>query len=243
MSSAYAAKTNEQFYPINFKLKGKQVLVCGGNAPALAEVNRLVDFGAGVHIVSLHMVTELADLALTLGERVNLSRRAFNNTDATEIRKGKYALVFAYTNDVAENERIRQVAKETGVLVSVIDDIDATDFVVPSLIKRGHLKISISTDAISQALERAVVQKIEATFVSEIDSYTLFLTAMNELKQRAAKEPALSNPATFRQLMRNLAESEEIFLALQRKNFDEANHLAEVIAAEIRAEQNEQAAI
>lgn len=239
MSSAQAAKTGFAFYPINIKLKGKKVLVCGGNAPALAEVTRVVDFGADVHVVAPHMVSELADLALTLGDRVKLSRRSCSADELEEIQQRKYAIVFAYSTDAAENERIRQAANNAGVLVSVLDEVENSDYVVPSLIKRGHLKIGISTDAISQPLERALVQKIEAAFVSEMDSYTLFLTAIAELKQSAQKDAELGNGPTYRTLMRSLAESEEILFALQRKNFDEANHLAARIAANLKTENSE----
>jgi precorrin-2 dehydrogenase/sirohydrochlorin ferrochelatase len=121
------------------------------------------------------------------------------------------------------------------------DKPDQSDFVVPSLIKRGHLKISVSTDSISHPLELAIVQRIEAMFVSEIDSYTLFLTRMKELVVGAAKEKAFAHQDSWQRLLSNLAESEEILHALQRRNFEEANHLARAMVAEMVNESGEYA--
>jgi precorrin-2 dehydrogenase/sirohydrochlorin ferrochelatase len=242
MAADRTGQTDGTFYPINIKLRGKRVCVFGGTAQALAELARLVQFGANVDVVSPHMVAELQDAAVAYGDRISLIRRKPNDDDLKKIKNKEYALIFACFNAAEENEPIIRAAKEAGVLVSAANDAGQSDYVVPSLIKRGHLKITVSTDNISQALERAVVQRIEAIFVSEIDSYTLFLTSMRELMERIKSDKVLSDPATFREVVRSLADSEGILHALQRRNFDEANLLAQTIVDQLRANPDEQVA-
>ncbi|MGH9550680.1 MAG: precorrin-2 dehydrogenase/sirohydrochlorin ferrochelatase family protein, partial [Terriglobales bacterium] len=231
------------YYPINLNLKGERVLVCGGSRLALAEIDRLVEFGAEVDVVAPNMVSELHEIAMTYGDCVALHRRPFDQTDEAALKSGRYLLVFAYYNKEEDNKEVLKAAAQANILAFAIDDPERSNYIVPSLIKRGHLKISVSTDALSPPLERALVQRIEATFVNEIDKYTLFLNAMHERITRLLKDQNLSQPAIFRRVVRRLAESEEIFLALQRRNFEEANHLAEAIVFEIKSEFNEPATL
>ncbi|HEY9718583.1 MAG TPA: NAD(P)-dependent oxidoreductase [Trichormus sp.] len=232
----------ETYYPINLNLKGHRVLMCGASRLALAEITRLVEFGAQIDVIAPNMVSELNDVALTYGNRINLMRRSFDDNDIANLKKGVYLLVFAFSTKEDENGRILDAARQARVFAFAIDDTERSDYIVPSLIKRGHLKIAVSTDSLSPPLERALVERIEATFVNEIDKYTLFLNAMQERIQRLIKDANLSQPAIFRRVMRRLAESEEIFAALQRRNFEEANHLCEAIVFEIKSEFNEPAA-
>jgi len=232
----------ETYYPINVNLKGKKVLMCGASRLALAEINRLAEFGAHIDVVAPNMVSELTDLALTYGERINLLRRAFDQDDVLKLKNRVYLLVFAFCTREEENNRILDAARDAGVFAFAVDNTERSDYIVPSLIKRGHLKIAVSTDSLSPPLERALVERIEATFVNEIDKYTLFLNAMQDRVQRLLKDSNLSQPAIFRRVMRRLAESEEIFFALQRRNFEEAHHLCEAIVFEIKSEFNEPAA-
>jgi siroheme synthase-like protein len=159
-----------------------------------------------------------------------------------KLHSGEYLLVYAFLNRDEDNNAVLEAARHARVLSYAADNPEHSDYIVPSLIKRGHLKISVSTDSLSPPLERALVERIEATFVSEIDKYTLFLASMQERIERLLRDKNLCQPAIFRRVMRRLAESEEIFLALQRRNFEEANHLAEAIVFEIKSEFNEPAA-
>ncbi|HEY9773784.1 MAG TPA: NAD(P)-dependent oxidoreductase [Planktothrix sp.] len=232
----------EKYYPISINLKGRKVLMCGASRLALAEVNRLLEFGARVDVVAPSIVAEMSETEVAYGERLKIAKREFNDEDARRLANGDYLLVYAFFHKEEDNLAVLNAARDARVLAFAVDNGERSDYIVPSLIKRGHLKIAVSTDSLSPPLERALVERIEATFVSEIDKYTLFLDAMQERVERLLKDKNLSQPATFRRVMRRLAESEEIFLALQRRNFEEANHLAEAIVFEIKSEFNEPAA-
>lgn len=241
MMAEQIGKSADTFYPINIRLSGKRALVYGGNKQALAEVNRLVQFGCHVDVIAQHVVAELQDLVVTYDNRITLMRRPFDETDVENLRQNKYVLVFVCGHQLEECDKVVAAAKAHNILASVADDIANSEYIVPSLIKRGHLKISVSTDSISPPLETALIQRIEANFVTDIDGYTLFLSAVNDRLQEAAKSKLRLDRAAFRDLLRSVSESEEILLALERKNFAEANHLADAIISQTLASGTEQA--
>jgi len=229
MSHGRPGTTSKNFFPININLHGKRVLICGGSSYALSTTEMLMEFGAKVDIVSPHMVKELSETVVTYGDRVNLLRRPFDAGDEDNLNEGNYQLALSF--DFVQCEQLVAAATKAKVPVYILNKPDESDFIVPSMIKRGHLKISVSTDAISHQLEQAIVQRIEAMFVSEIDSYTLFLTRMKEIIANAAQEKSYTDPQSYRQLLLDLSESQEILHALQRRNFEEANHLARMMVA------------
>lgn len=242
MSANQIGKSTETFYPINIRLSGKRALVVGGSHQALVEISRLIDFGCSVDILAPHIVAELRELSITHAGRINIMSRSFAESDIESLKQSRYALILADCSSKDEHERLLAAARQAKVLICLLNDPVNSDYIVPSLIKRGHLKISISTDALSQPLERALVQRIEANFVSDIDNYVLFLSSMAEKLIRAAQEEALSAPGTFASLFKAIAESQEILLALERKNFTEANHLSdELIAATLTSSSDEAA--
>lgn len=241
MSATAAKKTEASFYPLNLSIAGTSVLMCGGGKHTLAEIARLIDFGAQVDIVSPHVVSEIDELADAHGEpRVRVLRRHFSEEDEANLMAGKYSLVFAMYNRGSENTYIKTVAREAGVPACLLDNRDMSDFLVPSIAKRGHLKITVSTDGISPTLEKAVLQRIEASLVNEVDKYVLFLRAISEKLDALESDPGLSKPLRL-QIERDLAESEEIFLALRRQSFEEAKQWVDRIISEARSDSAEPA--
>lgn len=231
------------YYPINVSIAGRSVLVCGGGKPAMAECRRLLEFGAHVDVVAPNVMSEIQELAVTYGEKIRIMRRHFSDEDRAKIDTHHYFLVFAYNNREHENSEILKAAAQANVLSCGIDQFSPSHFIVPWTVRRGHLKIAVSTDGISPPLEVAVMQRIEAGFVSEIDKYMLFLDGMLERINRISDDARLSKTAVFRRIVRRMAESEEILSALQRRNFEEANHIAEAIVFEVASELNEPARI
>ena len=206
----------------------------GAGRLALPKVERLVDFGAHVDIVAPLVISEIQEILEIHVDRVKLNRRNFAPEDVERITRREYLLVFACTNDNEENARVLQAAKEAGVLAHVPDSPEQSNFILPSVLKRGHLKISVATDGLSPLIGKALRQKIEAALGTEIDKYVLFIDSMREKLVELESDPRLGNPLTRREIARQLAESEEILLALQRESFEEAGRLVQMFIAEAR---------
>jgi siroheme synthase-like protein len=73
--------------------------------------------------------------------------------------------------DVKEvNRKVAVEAKKGGVLVNVADDLEPSDFIIPSILRRGNLTIAVSTSGVSPALARKIRVKLEKSFGEEYGS-------------------------------------------------------------------------
>ncbi len=159
-------------------ISGKKCVVIGGGRVAERKVERLLDCGAVVEVISQEMTPLLMDCCRE-GKIVH--------------RKGEYEsamlsgafLVIAATNDVSVNRRVAKDARGRGVLVNIVDDPKQCDFIVPSLIKRGDLSMAISTGGKSPALAKKIRKDLEERYG---DEYSLLLDILGELRERMIAE-------------------------------------------------------
>src|SRR5579871_3511804 len=122
----------EKYYPISINLKGHKVLMCGGSRLALAEVNRLLDFGARVEVVAPNIVAEMHETELAYGDRLTVMKRAFNKEDEKRLSQGEYLLVYAFLNKEEENAAVLDAARDARVLAFAVDNTERSDYIVPS---------------------------------------------------------------------------------------------------------------
>ncbi len=213
------------------------MLVLGGGRAALSQVRLLTDFGARVDVIAPQVVSELMELAVTHGHRVSIQQRPLSRSDEESIARRQYMLVLACTGDSEQDKHIARLASESGVLVSLPENLEVASpasFIVPAIRKRGHVKIAVSTDGLSAALSRALLERIETSLGSKIDKYVLFLEALRERLLKLDTELKGKNDESRQQILRRLSESEELNLAFQRENFEEALQLLERVIAEVK---------
>jgi precorrin-2 dehydrogenase / sirohydrochlorin ferrochelatase len=96
-------------------------------------------------------------------------------------------------------EEIRGV----GGLVNVADAPEASNFLVPSVVRRGDLTIAISTAGGSPALAKRLRQRLEAIIGPE---YEAFLGALRQLRAQARQ--AIPDPAERQALYRRAVDSD-----------------------------------
>jgi len=230
MTSAHQPKDANlsNLLPLNLKVDGRNVLVTGGGKRALREINRFVEYGAKVEAIAPVFATEIEELRVSHGNRLTLTKREMNVRDYERIHSGHFFMVVTTGSDADENERILETAKKAKVL-SASEDFNADcDIVFGQSVKRGHLKLAISTDGISDALERALIGRLEGVLVNDIDSYVLFLNALADILKKTAQDKTFSQEQK-QGFLRELAESEDIYRAVSRGNFDEARRLTDQI--------------
>jgi siroheme synthase-like protein len=147
------------YYPMFLEMKGRRCLVVGGGQVAARKVEGLLAAGAAVGVVSPSLEGDLSKLKSE--RRIQHVARQYQRGDL----KG-YMVVIAATDDAATNERVALDARQSGVLVNVVDEPALCDFIVPSVIRRGEVVLAISTGGLSPALARWLRQELE-TYVSE----------------------------------------------------------------------------
>ena len=129
-------------YPIFLKLSDRPVLVVGGGAVALRRVERLLDSGALVKLVSPTAVQQLETLALQ--GRIEWIRRQYEEGDLSGS-----ALVFLAAGDPELLDRVQREARARGIWLSAAEDEEACDFHVPALLARGAVRVAVSTGGAS----------------------------------------------------------------------------------------------
>lgn len=196
------------YYPLHLSVAGKKCLVVGGGRIAARKVATLLRCGGRVVVVSPDAVPAIR--ALARRDKIQLRERRFRATDCA----GTF-LMFAATASAETNRSIVRLAKEKSILVNVADSPADCDFIVPALVERGPLTISIATEGLAPALSRRIRMDLERSFGPEYIRYTRLIgearsaivksTQLTGKQKRKALQSLLSLPIRER-----LARGEKI---------------------------------
>jgi siroheme synthase-like protein len=105
--------------------------------------------------------------ALSRRKRIEWRERKFRASDCAGA-----LLMFAATGSAATNRSIARLGKEKSIPVNVADSPADCDFIVPALLERGPLTISIATEGLAPALSRKIRMDLERYFGAEYIRYT-----------------------------------------------------------------------
>jgi len=147
-------------YPVVLDLGGRPVLVVGGGAVAERKVEGLRAACASITVVSPRVSARLAKMADDGDIRVR--RRAYRRSDLRGV-----AIVFAATDDRNLNAAVAADARRRRIWVNAADDPDHCDFILPSVLRRGSLLVSVTTVGRSPALARIVREELERLLGSD----------------------------------------------------------------------------
>jgi len=145
--------------------------VVGGGKVAARKAASLLECGARVKVVAPEVSPEVERLAGAV-----LERRRYEERDL----EGMF-LAIAATDDPEVNRRVSEDARRLGVPVNVVDSLEASDFIVPSVVRRGDLVIAISTSGHSPALARRLREDLEARYGEE---YARLLALVSRVRRR-----------------------------------------------------------
>ncbi|HAO99507.1 MAG TPA: uroporphyrinogen-III C-methyltransferase, partial [Fibrobacteres bacterium] len=142
-----------RFYPLELDLRDKPVLMVGGGSVAARKLPELLACGAKVAIVSPALSPTLRHLLPAL----QWHERPFQAKDV----QGQ-SLVFACTNDAKVNEAVSAACRAASVPCNRADAASEGDFIVPGVIRRGVVTVSVSTSGQVPALTRELKRKLDA---------------------------------------------------------------------------------
>jgi precorrin-2 dehydrogenase/sirohydrochlorin ferrochelatase len=163
-----------QYYPVSLDIKNRKCLVVGGGGVGTRKVMTLVDCGAKVTVVSPDVrgnLLELADRGLII-----LEKRPYRKTDLN----GMF-LVIGTTDDEELNRQISIDAEKLNMLCNIADRPKVCNFILPSIVNRGDLTISISTSGKSPALAKKLRIELEEQFGNE---YAELLRLMGAIRKK-----------------------------------------------------------
>lgn len=150
------------FFPININLTNKTCLVVGAGNVAFKKITKLFRFGAKINVVAPQQIKEIKLLAKK--NKITLYSRCFHAHDLKNI----FLLILA-TNNKNLNKEISSLAKRKKILVNVVDDAKLCSFIMPAIIKRGDLVVSISTSAKAPEFSMILRKKLEEIITPEFE--------------------------------------------------------------------------
>jgi len=169
------------YFPVFFDLTGQKVLIVGGGEVALRKISLLERTGALITVVAPYITPELLDRAAA--GKLNLVNREFSPDDLHGAR-----LVIVATSRRAVNRWIASLSESRNIPVNVVDDLEASRFIVPAIIDRDPVLVAVSTGGASPVLARRLRERLEALIPARIGELASWLRALRESTRRKLRD-------------------------------------------------------
>ena len=202
-------------FPISLKLQQQPCLIVGGGHIAYRKAVLLHKAGAVIHVIA-------PDIDANLLQLVEESQGKYIQAlYPAQIQLNDYRLVIAATDDYAVNTQVFEDCEALKILVNSVDDPPHCRFMVPAIVDRSPLVISVASNGTSPVLSRQIRTQLETSIPHGMGKLAEFSG-----KWRAAVKAKISNPDERRVFWEDLYASplkEQVF----HDNLTEADRLIE----------------
>lgn len=205
------------YYPLYLNVRNRRCLVVGGGGVGTRKVETLLACGAAVTVVSLEFSSRLERLAAD--GQVTLEKRDYRVDDL----EGTF-LVIGATDDERLNRRISRDAQNRNLLCNIADQPELCNFILPAIVDRGDLVITISTSGKSPAFAKTLRRRLEQQFGEE---YRPFLALMGKIREVLLAEA--HEPEAHRHLFETLIDAGLLELLRDGRTDDVRNLLQKVL--------------
>jgi precorrin-2 dehydrogenase/sirohydrochlorin ferrochelatase len=155
-------------------LEGIRCLVVGAGRVAERKIAAFLRAGARVRVVAPRATRRISELAR---RRLVVWRRgSFRSSDLRGAR-----LVVAATSDGRINRDVARWAARSGAFCNLVDDPDSCTMMMPSVLSRGPMMISVSTGGESPAIARSLRGELARRYGNE---YGVYLRMIGALRRR-----------------------------------------------------------
>jgi siroheme synthase-like protein len=182
-----------QLFPVFLKLNDLHTVLIGAGNVGLEKLTALLGNSpqARITIVADRVLAELEDLVINYPQ-VNIRQKDFEENDLNEAD-----VVVAATGDNELNVRIRQAARKRKLLINVADKPELCDFYLGSIVKKGDLKIGISTNGKSPTVAKRLKEVLNVALPNDINTTLQQISALrNTLSGDFASKVKALNKAT-----------------------------------------------
>ncbi|MES2457451.1 MAG: TSUP family transporter [Bacteroidota bacterium] len=154
-----------QLFPVFIKLNTVHTVLIGAGPVGLEKLSAIVSNSpeAKVTVIGREILPELEELAATY-ENIKILTKSFEPSDLDGID-----LIVAATNNVQLNEEIRVLADQRNLLANFADKPELCSFYLGSVVKKGHLKIAISTNGKSPTIAKRLKEVLTASLPDELN--------------------------------------------------------------------------
>ncbi|MBS1054078.1 siroheme synthase CysG [Gluconobacter kondonii] len=147
------------WFPVSLRLAGARVLLVGGGEIAVNKGRLLLDHGARIDVLAeaLHPVVQ----GWVESGRV---RHVAGRADESALKEHLPGcrLVYAATDDRDVNRQVAALADALNIPVCAVDDPQPSSFITPAQVRRGAVRVAVSTGGAAPVLARRLREQIEA---------------------------------------------------------------------------------
>ncbi|PKM48665.1 MAG: hypothetical protein CVV01_02350 [Firmicutes bacterium HGW-Firmicutes-6] len=158
--------------PLLFNLNHKKVLVVGGGKVAARRIVTLLENGMQVIAVSPDFSEAIIK---TENHQLTLINACYHKEQLVDID-----LAVAATDNRELNQQIKRDCQSQKIWCNRVDDPEDSDFIFPSVIRRGDLTLSVCTEGASPFLTKRIVDELADRYD---DSYTEKTALLRLLRQ------------------------------------------------------------
>lgn len=141
------------FYPVNLDVENRKCLIIGAGDVAEKKVKSLLAFGARICVVSPKISRFL--MALSNAGKITVLKTAYQK----KFLKNTF-LVLITTDDSRLKLRVARDARFMNVLCHVPDAPVLSSFILPSVLRRGGVLVSVSTNDLSPLLAQRLRRRL-----------------------------------------------------------------------------------
>ncbi len=146
-----------RYYPINLNIKRRVCVVIGGGRVAERKVKNILLCGGRVNVVSPDLTERLSKMAKQ--GKINHIRAVYHRRYLREA-----SLVFAATSDRRVNAQIAKDATRSGLLVNVADSAKESSFILPAVLRKRGVTITVSTNGLSPPRSVRIRNRLKELF-------------------------------------------------------------------------------
>lgn len=145
------------FFPVLINLQTFPCLVIGGGKVAYRKTTTLQNFNANITVLSPRICKPLKELAKK--SKIKIIQKSYKK----EYLKG-FQIIFCATDNQKVNQAVYKDCKEENKLINVADVPDLCDFILPAIVKRGDLTISVSSQGTAPFYASSIKNKLNHIF-------------------------------------------------------------------------------
>ncbi len=164
-----------QLFPVFLKLNELHTVLIGAGNVGLEKLTAILNNSnsATVTVIAREVLAEVSHLSENYAG-VTIRQKSFEPADLDVAD-----IVVAATDDGELNKQIRQAAKARKLLINVADKPELCDFYLGSIVKKGDLKLGISTNGKSPTVAKRIKEVLNTALPDELD---ITLQQLNDLR-------------------------------------------------------------
>ncbi len=158
-------KETNNLFPVFLKLEHLRLLIVGGGVIGLEKLNAVITNSPATRIkIVAKSISEPVKLLARKYDNIQWIKKEYQSEDLNTID-----LVIVATNDPELSKVVQKDAKEKRILINVADKPELCDFYLGSVVKKGNLKIAISTNGKSPTIAKRLKEIYADSLPDQVD--------------------------------------------------------------------------